>query len=330
MRLWLSITLVAAILLAFVALAYLRRLRWTGIPEVRDGDTVVRPAKTLWDWLQLFVIPVALAGLAFLLNDSQARRDRAIAADGRREAALDTYAKEMSGLLLAHRLEPRKDTVAAAVARTITLTTSRRLNGERRGLLVKFLVDAGLLDGVTGGLVGDSCFGATVDMDDADLREATLADTVLASEDLARTNLQRADLSGADLDQSCLAATNLRSADLRHASLRNTMLWLANLRYARLQHADLRGAILYCADLRNAHFEGADLRFAQLELADVRGGHFQHARLTDTERDALRKDDRPRRGCPGRPPHQPIVAAGTELQAATRASPRSSGGLGSP
>jgi hypothetical protein len=30
----------------------------------------------LWDWLQLLGIPVALAALAFLLNDAQTQRDQ--------------------------------------------------------------------------------------------------------------------------------------------------------------------------------------------------------------------------------------------------------------
>jgi len=39
------------------------------------GDEDFQPARTLWDWLQLLVIPLALAGLAFLLNSSQTNRE---------------------------------------------------------------------------------------------------------------------------------------------------------------------------------------------------------------------------------------------------------------
>lgn len=63
---------------AFVVLAYRKRWQWTGLPAVPATSTggEDRPAKTLWDWLQLLGIPVALAALAFLLNDAQSSRDQ--------------------------------------------------------------------------------------------------------------------------------------------------------------------------------------------------------------------------------------------------------------
>jgi hypothetical protein len=47
---------VVAVVGGFVALAYWRRWEWTGLPAahgVGEDGTVERPAKTLWDWLQL-------------------------------------------------------------------------------------------------------------------------------------------------------------------------------------------------------------------------------------------------------------------------------------
>lgn len=69
--------------LAAVALlvyfAYRREWQWTGLPaapaEITGGEP--RPAKTLWDGLALLGIPVALAVLAFLLNDAQTSREQA-------------------------------------------------------------------------------------------------------------------------------------------------------------------------------------------------------------------------------------------------------------
>ena len=61
-----------------VLLAYRRQWHWTGLPAVHAASSRAdaRPAKTLWDWLQLLGIPVALAALAFLLNDAQSNRDQ--------------------------------------------------------------------------------------------------------------------------------------------------------------------------------------------------------------------------------------------------------------
>jgi hypothetical protein len=88
----------------FVALAYRRGWHWTGVPAAAAATAGAedRPAKTLWDWLQLLGIPVALAALAFLLDDAQGARDqrreddraahqRAVATDVERENTLRTY-----------------------------------------------------------------------------------------------------------------------------------------------------------------------------------------------------------------------------------------------
>src|SRR5688572_31336371 len=84
----------------FVVLAYRLRWAWTGFA-----------GKTAWEWLQLLVIPVTLAGGALALNYLQAERqrheenrraarERAIASDTRREDALQAYLDRMSDLIL--------------------------------------------------------------------------------------------------------------------------------------------------------------------------------------------------------------------------------------
>jgi len=59
----------AGVVLVFILLAYWRRWTWTGFVTVEG-----RP-RTLWDWLGLFVIPLALAGVGFMLNAAQTERD---------------------------------------------------------------------------------------------------------------------------------------------------------------------------------------------------------------------------------------------------------------
>ncbi|HEX8159088.1 MAG TPA: pentapeptide repeat-containing protein, partial [Solirubrobacteraceae bacterium] len=72
-----------------------------------------------------------------------------------------------------------------AVARTATLTAVRRLNGERRGLVVRFLAEARLLGPAE----------AKVELLDADLRAS---DASFAR--LGGAHLDGANLDGANLD----------------------------------------------------------------------------------------------------------------------------------
>jgi len=57
---------------AFIVAAYRRRWAWTGFVTARTADErSARTSKSLWDWLQLLIVPLALALAAFALNAAQ-------------------------------------------------------------------------------------------------------------------------------------------------------------------------------------------------------------------------------------------------------------------
>src|SRR5215207_1060201 len=79
---------------AFIVLAYARAWHWTGFRRspAREGTPGEASTKTLWDWMQLLVVPFALVAIGFALNAAQNTReeqrenkrvqeDRAIALD---------------------------------------------------------------------------------------------------------------------------------------------------------------------------------------------------------------------------------------------------------
>lgn len=56
----------------------MRWSEWLGIGERRwkkAPDEEVQPAKTLWDWLQLLIVPAILIGVTFVWSYSQTRSD---------------------------------------------------------------------------------------------------------------------------------------------------------------------------------------------------------------------------------------------------------------
>jgi Pentapeptide repeats (8 copies) len=214
----------------FISLAYRQQWQWTGLPAPRAEDEggSGRSAKTLWDWLQLLGIPVALAALAFLLNDAQAQRDqqreeqRAAqqqkrAVDAERESTLRAYLTQMSELMLNDNLlQSRPGADVRNVARTATLTAVRRLDGSRKGLVVRFLAEARLLPSRSSAPVVAL---READLRKANLREANLFEAGLFGADLREANLGRADLRGANLREADLREANLVGADLREADL---------------------------------------------------------------------------------------------------------------
>src|SRR5579864_8261349 len=48
-------------------------------PPTNTTTTVYQQGKTLWDWLQLLIIPLALAVIAFLFNRSERKNEQRVA-----------------------------------------------------------------------------------------------------------------------------------------------------------------------------------------------------------------------------------------------------------
>lgn len=221
--------LALAIFLLLILGGYIFNWTWTGF----RGNTV-------WDWLKLLVLPVVLAsgGIWFNLQQNRASRevslqqhktDLQIADNNQQEAALGAYLEHMSALLLDKELRgSAPDSGVREVARIRTLTAVWRVGKYRKGVLLKFLYEAGLIE-----------------------RGKTVID--LTGADLTHAHLHNANLSGADLHGANLSDANLSMADLRGTILSGSDLRGADLSGANLDGATLTGAILEGANLNGAY-----------------------------------------------------------------------------
>jgi uncharacterized protein YjbI with pentapeptide repeats len=100
--------------------------------------------------------------------------------------------------------------------------------------------------------------------------------------DLQGAELEDASLDGADLSGADLSFANMDGADLRRASLSIALLYKAFLDGAFLDGAFLREADLREASLREAHLTSADLSGADLSGADLSGADLSGADLKGT------------------------------------------------
>jgi len=138
---------------------------------------------------------------------------------------------------------PRGDSLST-VARARTLTVLTRLDGVRRGSVVRFLYESGLI---------------TRNRPILDLRQADLSEAIFRKAILSEVYLR-----GADLGDANLSKANLSGADLSWANLEGVDLIGINLSGATLEHVDLSGANLSGAYLRGAYLTEADLSGANL------------------------------------------------------------------
>jgi pentapeptide repeat protein len=233
---WLMV--LAALALAVVGVTiygYLARPGWIGVA-----------GKKFWDYLHLLIVPTALVIGGYLLN--QAQRDREIKAEqaqqqrerdaeeARREsekaveiqrahdAALLAYLDKMDDMLPRLRESSNEsgeglaDTRALIRARTLAILEP--LDPWRKGAIMRFLSESGLLE---------KARPTTINLRDADFRRSDLKDLNLSNTDLQEVSFTEANLGSANLSEA-----DLRGADLSHADLSR-----ARLGSARLDEADL-------------------------------------------------------------------------------------------
>lgn len=156
----------------------------------------------------------------------QQRQTATQALDQQRQNAISQYYDDISALVLQKDLTSAiVNAPARAIAEARTYTTLRVLDGGRKGDLIRYLWEAGLV----------RVPNPTLSLLHADLRGLSLpAGTNLYGVDLpmldmAGATLDNVQLYGANLNGSGLAGANLSDADLRGADLAGAYLTGANL-----------------------------------------------------------------------------------------------------
>jgi uncharacterized protein YjbI with pentapeptide repeats len=291
---WLVVVLAVLALVGVVGVivyGYLARPGWIGVS-----------GKEFWEYLELLIVPAALAIGVYYLNRAQSEREReaeeiqqqrerrAQAAQRERElevenqhaqdVALQAYLDQMSHLLLDKDRplrESEETDEVQTVARARTLTALSQLDGVRKSRVIRFLLEAQL---ITGRLLGnrEERLYPIISLEDADLSHLALL--------------------GYDLSDAVMSAANLTDADLSGCGLRDAWLngaWLGNayLVATDLSHADLNGAYLRGASLHGAHLIGASLFLADLADADLMDAELIGADLSGEDHRCTTGEDVP-------------------------------------
>ena len=264
--------------------------------------------KTLWDLLQLLIVPLALAAIGFWftaeqeerqreIEDRRARVEREIETERAEQVTLQAYLDQMGTLLLDRNLRAAdENSDVRRLARARTLVVLDALGPSRQERVLRFLHEAKLIRATP-----------PDEQPVIPLKYASLENIELPYRILLRgANLQQADLSGANLANIDMRGTYLAGAHLEGADLEGAKLEGADLSGAFLEGADLsganladvdlsnaeglwekgtdnwkRGAGLGRADLSGANLIGADLSGANLSGANVKGAHVTEEQLAE-------------------------------------------------
>jgi uncharacterized protein YjbI with pentapeptide repeats len=223
-------------------------------------------------WDKASVIVQAIGGLAIFVSlaglfigvrqfNEQQRTNAADLVNQQHHATLDKYLDDMSNLVLNKQLitsGPNSPITAIAIARTATAL--RNLDGPSKGILVRFLWEAGLI--FRPKPILDLY---EVDLSGAVFQNANLYQAYLSPLGLTGANFNGAQLQGASLSQSVLIQSHLEHADLAC--------------WSRKVCTDLSGSYLMRADLTGTNLRGANLTDAELDGANLSGAILAGANL---------------------------------------------------
>lgn len=239
------------------------RIRPAHHRERADG----KEKKSGWD--KASVVVQAIGGLAIFVSlaglfigvrqfNEQQQANAADQLTQQHQQTLNTYLDDMSDLVLNHKLITMgPDSAVAAIAIARTATALRNLDGASKGILVRFLWEAGLIIGPK----------PTLDLYQVNLNNAVFQNANLYHAYLSQLSLVGANLNGAQLQGAYLSGSVLIEASLQNANLsclsRAVCTTLAD---AYLMRANLAGANLKGANLSHAHLDGADLSAASAAL----------------------------------------------------------------
>jgi uncharacterized protein YjbI with pentapeptide repeats len=150
-----------------------------------------------WGWTKLLVVPAAIAAVGLWFNRQQQERALEVERQRAQDEALQAYFDQMGQLLLGKDpplRQSEEDSEVRTLARARTLTVLSRLDGRRKGQVVQFLYEAGLISSVS----------PVLDLSDADLRWAFLVGAGLSGADLTGADLNWAVLTQADVTEEQL------------------------------------------------------------------------------------------------------------------------------
>jgi uncharacterized protein YjbI with pentapeptide repeats len=311
-RTWKTYLLYASVLIGIVvSLLFLIRtillgysVAWTGFGEYSPPTSNTVRAKTLWDWMELLVIPIFLTIGAFILNrtereierqrtDERTARERKYAeerADRERK-----YAEERSMREREYAEERERREQADAMERA-ALERLRGTDRQQEAALQAYLDRmAGLLlsqelDKPENKAARDVSRILTLTvlrgLDSRRkglvmlfLREANLITRIKPDDPVI--DLNGADLTRADLSEMMLASADLIGVDLTNANLSKTILSFSSLAGANLKGANLSHAILTKVNLHSANLRVADLSHAIIDNTDFGDAILEGAIMPD-------------------------------------------------
>jgi uncharacterized protein YjbI with pentapeptide repeats len=288
---------------------------WTGFsPDDIPKNTTVTPVviyqleKTLWDWLQLLLVPIILAFGGFWLSrtenryslELQERREeeiREIEDKRAKESVLQSYLDQMTKLLLEHKLvETDEQAIVRKIARAWTISAFESLDGKGRSIVFRFLYESGLLTYShnsgpileMNGVSLSEMFTYMNNFSNINLRRSQITDSYLAEINMSKSVLTDMLFSDTRLEMCDFEDSDFTDSDLGgnliiECNFRSTRLFKAFMTDTSIRSSDFEGAILTELTAPRITVNETNMKGVNFHKADIEDGSFIETNLESTD-----------------------------------------------
>jgi uncharacterized protein YjbI with pentapeptide repeats len=226
---------------------------WTGFGK-SIKDEKIEPAKTLFDWLDLLIIPLSLGFLGWLYKEAEKSKTERGEEERSRNESLNSFFNIITDLLKNHDLSGSPSNQTKAMARTRINMTLSQLDGGRKGQLLQFLYESDLIDN-----------SPKLKLLGANFNAAILDQIVLGGSEIRGAFFKNASIKEANLNEIILNSSNLENANLSGSLVEKSDFAYSNLKNSKMKNMDLTTVDFEGADLTNADLRGSTIKQSQLD-----------------------------------------------------------------
>ena len=227
---------------------------WTGFGESTVKSNI-EPAKTLWDWLDLLIIPLAILLLGWSYKEFEKARLQKNEDERSRNEALESFINVMTELIIDYNLTSPSNHKAKAIAKTRINMTLSMIDGSRKSQVLQFLYQSDLIDK-----------NPILPLIGADFNNSILDNIVLLNAEIKGAYFENASIQNANINNINLNSSNLTNINLSGSTVENADFSYTNLANAKMNNMDLRTVNFEGSNLTNANLKKSRITKEQLDL----------------------------------------------------------------
>jgi len=236
---------------------------WTGFGE-SEINIFMDPAKSLWDWMELLIIPVALGIAGWALNNAEKSNSYKKESERAQNEIIDSFIKIFTQLILDKNLTKDSDIQIKIIARTRIMFALNNIDRSRKRQILQFIYESGLIFNKP-----------TLNLNGANINNANLDEILLTNAEIRGAYFINTSMKKTNLEESIFIGCDFTNANFTNSKVKNLDLSYTNLTGVKLKNMDLTSVNFLGAIFKNTKLNNSKLTEAQIITIQIMNKNFK-------------------------------------------------------